>query len=355
MRNMLGVAVAGLVLGLSGCGPFDRDAALEKDLLAMPGVENVDVDERRVVLAEAKETQLKSVADRIAEWEDDGGFAIGLDGWDLTSNGVVVGSEAAQQDLPNEAVSAFVELADLELDQYTSKEIKPFGSGGIDDSFRVSLDGVEDPMGVAITVLEALAEHPDRYSTLSVKAPGGFHVLVAIEGLDASQVGSIVTDLKSLPDWRSYDGALVQVGGVNEQPNKIRLSFDVPLADTVDANRSALAAQAKLINPNDYFVSVNDVPAEGIFLVMGPVAEVEGEVAVLEGLKDSPIARLTFIGGGADGYLVLTVKTRADLLTVAQDAKRVGVGRLEMSIEGQDPIEDKVEGTPDELLKLLSK
>ncbi|MGY0540955.1 hypothetical protein ACW14X_25835 [Nocardioides sp. YJ-D4] len=355
MRLMLGVAAAGLVLGLSGCGPFDRDASVEKDLLAMPGVEKVDVDDRRVVFSDVEETQLNPVADRIAEWEDDGGFAVGLDGWDLTSNGVVVGSEVAQQALPNEAVSAFVELADLELDQYTSNEIKPFGSGRMDDRFRVSLDGVEDPMAVAVTVLESLGEHPDRYDTVSVKAPGGFQILVAIGDLDASQVDSIVTDLKSLPDWRAYDGASVQVGGVNEQPNKIRLSFNVPLADTVEVNRSALAAQAKLTNPNDYFVSVNDVPSKGILLVMGTVAEVAGEVAVLGGLKDSPIASVTFIGGGADGYVVLTVNTQADLLTVAQDAKRAGVGRLEMSIEGQDPIEDKVEGTPDELLEQLSK
>ncbi|MEU0313245.1 hypothetical protein [Nocardioides sp. NPDC006273] len=103
-----------------------------------------------------KESDLKPVADRIAEWEDDGGLATRLNGWDLTSNGVVVGSDVAQKQLPNGAVAAFVELAGLELDQYTSEEIKPFGAGGIDDSFRVSLDGVEDPMGVTITVLKEL-------------------------------------------------------------------------------------------------------------------------------------------------------------------------------------------------------
>ncbi|GGU39327.1 hypothetical protein GCM10007979_42980 [Nocardioides albus] len=352
---MLGVGVAGLVLGLSGCGPFDRDAALEEDLLKMAGVEAVDVDDRRVEFAEVKESDLKPVADRIAEWEDDGGLATMLDGWDLTSNGVVVGSDAAQQELPNEAVAAFVELAGLGLDRYTSEEIKPFGSGGIDDSFRVSLNGVEDPMGVTITVLKALGDHATRYGTLSVEAPGGFHVLVEMDKLDASLIGSIVTDLESLPDWSAYDGASVQVGGINEKPNRIGLYFQVPLADTVDANRSALAVQAKLVNPNDLFVSVTDVPSEGILLVMGTVEEVEGEVAVLEGLKDSPIASVTYVGGGTDTWLVLTVKTEADLLTVAQDAERVGVSRLEMSIEGENPIDDKLEGTPAELIKQLSR
>lgn len=352
---MLGVGVAGLVLGLSACGPFDRDAALEKDLLKMPGVEKVDVDDRRVEFSDVKESDLKPVADRIAEWDDDGGLATRLGGWDLTSNGVVVGSDVAQQQLPNDAVAAFVELAGLELDRYTSEEIKPFGGVGIDDSFRVSLKGVEDPMGVAITVLKALGEHATRYGTLSVEAPGGFHVLVAMNKLDSSLIGSVVTDLESLPDWSAYDGASVQVGGINEKPNAFRLIFDVPLADTVDANRSALAAQAKLVNPNDLFVSVTDVPSDGILLVTGTIEEVEGEVAVLEGLKDSPIASVTFIGGGAGGYLVLTVKTQADLLTVAQDAEQVGVGRLEMSIEGQDPLAAKVEGTPAELIKQLSR
>lgn len=352
---MLGVGVAGMVLGLSGCGPFDRDAALENDLLRMAGVEAVDVDDRRVEFSDVKESDLKPVADRIAEWEDDGGFAARLDGWDLTSNGVVVGSDVAQQQLPNEAVAAFVELAGLELDQYTSEEIKPFGGGGIDDSFRVSLEGVEDPMGVTITVLKALGDHATRYGTLSVEAPGGFHVLVAMDKLDASLIGSVVTDLESLPDWSAYDGALVQVGGINEEPNEIRLHFNVPLADTVDANRSALAAQAKLVNPNDLSVSVTDVPSNGILLVMGTVAKVEAEVAVLEGLKDSPIASVTYIGGGTDTWLVLAVKKQADLLAVAQDAKRVGVSRLEMSVEGQDAIGDKVEGTPAELIRQLSR
>ncbi|MGH3996939.1 MAG: hypothetical protein ACRDTJ_05690 [Pseudonocardiaceae bacterium] len=97
---MLGVGVAGLVLGLSGCGPFDRDAALEKDLLKMAGVEAVDVDDRRVEFSDVKESDLKPVADRIAEWEDDGGLATRLNGWDLTSNGVVVGSDVAQQHCP---------------------------------------------------------------------------------------------------------------------------------------------------------------------------------------------------------------------------------------------------------------
>ena len=354
MRLMLGVGLAGMVLGLSGCGPFDRGAALEKDLLKMAGVEKVDVDDRRVEFSDVKESDLKPVADRIAEWEDDGGLATRLDGWDLMSNGVVVGSDVAHQQLPNDAVAAFVELAGLGLDRYTSEEIKPFGSGGIDDSFRVSLKGVEDPMGVTISVLKALGDHATRYGTLSVEAPGGFHVLVAMDKLDGSLIGSVVTDLESLPDWSAYDGALVQVGGLNEKPNKIGLHFNVPLADTVDANRSALAAQAKLVNPNGLFVSVTDVPSEGILLVMGAIEEVEAEVAVLEGLKDSPIASVTFIGGGADSWLVLTVKTHTDLLTVAQDAERVGVSRLEMSIEGQDPLGDKVEGTPAELIKQLS-
>lgn len=355
MRLMLGVGVAGLVLGLSGCGPFDRDAALAKDLLTMAGVEAVDVDDRRVEFSDVEESDLKPVADRIAEWEDDGGLAVGLDGWDLTSNGVVVGSDVAQQGLPNEAVAGFVELAGLDLDRYTSEEIKPFGSGGIDDSFRVSLKGVEDPMGVTITVLKALGDHATRYGTLSVEAPGGFHVLVGMDRLDASLIGSVVTDLESLPDWSAYDGASVQVGGLNEKPNKIGLHFNVPLADTVDANRSALAAQAKLTNPNDLFVSVSDVPSDGILLVMGTIEEVESEVAVLEGLKDSPIASVTYVGGGTDTWLVLTVETRDDLLTVAQDAKRVGVDQLEMSVEGQDPLDEKVEGTPAELIKQLSR
>ena len=352
---MLGVGVAGLVLGLSGCGPFDRDAALEKDLLKMAGVEAVDVDDRRVTFSDVKESELKPVADRIAAWDDDGGLATRLDGWDLTSNGVVVGSEVARQDLPNESVAVFVELAGLDLDQYTSEEIKPFGSGGVDGSFRVSLEGVEDPMGVTVTVLKALGDHATRYGTLSVKASGGFHVLVAMDKLDAGLIGSVVKDLEGLPDWSAYDGALVQVGGFNEKPNKIGLHFAVPLADTVDANRSGLAAQAKLVNPNDLVVSVNDVPSEGILLVMGSVEEVEGEVAVLEGLKDSPIASVTYIGGGVDSWLVLTVKTQADLLTVARDAERVGVRRLEMSVEGQDAIDDKVEGSPTELIKQLSR
>lgn len=352
---MLGVGVAGMVLGLSGCGPFDRDATLEKDLLKMAGVVKVDVDDRRVELADVEEADLKPVADRIAEWDDDGGLATRLDGWDLTGNGVVLGSDVAQQQLPNEAVAAFVELAGLDLDRYTTEEIKPFGSGGIDDSFRVSLKGVEDPMGVTVTVLKSLGEHATRYGTLSVEAPGGFHVLVAMDKLDASLIGSVVTDLESLPDWSTYDGASVQVGGFNEKPNKIGLHFNVPLADTVDANRSALAAQAKLVNPNDLFVSVTDAPSDGILLVMGTIEEVGAEVAVLQGLKDSPIASITYVGGGTDTWLVLTVKTQADLLTVAQDAERVGVSRLEMSIEAQDPNGDKVEGTPAELIKQLSR
>jgi hypothetical protein len=352
---MLGVGVAGMVLGLSGCGPFDQDAALEKDLLKMAGVEKVDVDDRRVEFSDVKESDLKPVADRIAEWEDDDGLATRLNGWDLTSNGVVVGSDVAQQQLPNEAVAAFVELAGLELDQYTSEEIKPFGAGRIDDSFRVSLDGVEDPLGVTITVLKALGDHATRYGSLSVEASGGFHVLVAMDKLDASLIGSVVADLESLPDWSAYDGASVQVGGINEKPNEIRLHFDVPLADVVDANRSALAAQAKLVNPNDLFVSVTDVPSDGILLVMGTVEEVGAEVAVLEGLKDSPIASVTYIGGGTETWLVLTVKTQADLLPVAQDAERVGVSRLEMSIDEEDPIGDKVEGTPAELIKQLTR
>ena len=352
---MLGVGVAGLVLGLSGCGPFDRDAALEKDLLKMAGVEKVDVDDQLVVFSDVKESDLKPVADRIAEWDADGGLATGLDGWDLMSNGVVVGSDVAQQRLPNDAVAAFVELAALDLDRYTSEEIKPFGSAGIDDSFRVSLKGVEDPMEVTTTVLKALGDHATRYGTLSVEAPGGFRILVGMDRLDASLIDSVVMDLESLPDWRAYDGASVQVGGLNEKPNKIGLHFDVPLADTVDANRSALAAQAKLVNPNHLFVSVTDVPSDGILLVMGTIEEVEGEVAVLEGLKDSPISSVTYVGGATDTWLVLTVKKQADLLTVAQDAERVGVGRLEMSIEGQDPLEDKVEGTPAELIKQLSR
>ncbi|MFE7226229.1 hypothetical protein ACFU7D_15670 [Nocardioides sp. NPDC057577] len=355
MRLMLGVGVAGLVLGLSGCGPFDRDAALEKDLLKMAGVEKVDVDDRRVEFSDVKESDLKPVADRIAEWDDDGGLATRLGGWDLTSNGVVVGSDVARHQLPDEAVAAFVELAGLGLDQYTSDEIKPFGVGRIDDAFRVSLKGVEDPMGVTITVLKALGEHATRYGTLSVEAPGGFHVLVGMDKLDASLIGSVVTDLESLPDWSAYDGTSVQVGGINEKPNQIQLIFDVPLADTVDANRSALAAQAKLVNPNELFVSVADVPSKGFLLVMGTIEEVEGEVAVLEELKRSPIASVTYIGGGTDTWLVLTVKAEADLLTVAQDAERVGVSRLEMSIEGQDPISDEVEGTPAELIKQLSR
>ncbi|MBG6096688.1 hypothetical protein [Nocardioides luteus] len=328
---------------------------MEKDLLKMTGVEEVDVDDQRVVFSDVKESDLKPVADRIAEWDDHGGFATGLDGWDLISNGVVVGSEVAQQPLPNDAVAAFVELAALGLDQYTSEEIKPFGSARSDDSFWVSLKGVEDPMGVTITVLKALGDHAARYGTLSVEAPGGFHVLVGMDELDASLIGSVVTDLESLPDWSAYDGASVQVGGFNEKPNKIGLHFSVPLADTVDVNRSALAAQAKLVNPNDLFVSVTDVPSDGILLVMGTVEEVEGEVAVLEGLKDSPIASVTYIGGGADTWLVLTVKRQADLLTVAQDAERVGVSRLEMSIGGQDPLGEKIEGTPAELIKQLSR
>ncbi|OIJ27210.1 hypothetical protein UG56_009145 [Nocardioides luteus] len=258
---MLGVGVAGLVLGLSGCGPFDRDAALEKDLLKMAGVEAVDVDDRRVEFSEVKESDLKPVADRIAKWEDDGGFTARVDGWDLRSNGVVVGSDVAQQELPNEAVAGFVELAGLDLGRYTSEEIKPFGSAGIDDSFWVSLEGVEDPMGVTVTVLKALGDHATRYGTLSVEVPGGSRVLVGMDKLDASLIGSVVTDLESLPDWSAYDGASVQVGGFNEKPNKIGLHFNVPLADTVDANRSALAAQAKLVNPNDLFVSVTDVPS----------------------------------------------------------------------------------------------
>ncbi|MFJ9390263.1 hypothetical protein ACIRON_15665 [Nocardioides sp. NPDC101246] len=321
----------------------------------MAGVEAIDVDDRRVEFSDVEERDLKPVADRIAEWEDDGGLATRLDGWDLTSNGVVVGSDVAQQDLPNEAVAAFVELAGLDLDRYTSEEIKPFGAGGIDDSFRVSLDGVEDPLGVTITVLKALGEHAARYGTLSVEAPEGFHVLVGMDRLDASLIDSVVTDLESLPDWSAYDGASVQVGGINEEPNKIGLHFNVPLVDTVDVNRSALAAQAKLTNPNDLFVSVTDVPSNGILLVMGTIEEVEGEVAVLDGLKDSPIASVTYIGGGTDTWLVLTVKAQADLLTVAQDAERVGVSRLEMSIEGQDPLGDKVDGTPAELIKQLSR
>ncbi|MGH3995837.1 MAG: hypothetical protein ACRDTJ_00050, partial [Pseudonocardiaceae bacterium] len=217
------------------------------------------------------------------------------------------------------------------------------------------LKGVEDPMGVTTTVLKALGDHATRYGTLSVEAPGGFHVLVGMDKLDASLVGSVVTDLESLPDWSAYDGASVQVGGFNEKPNKIGLHFNVPLADTVDANRSALAAQAKLTNPNDLFVSITDVPSEGILLVAGTVEEVEGEVAVLEGLKDSPIASVTYVGGGTDTWLVLTVKTQADLLTVAQGAERVGVSRLQMSVEGQDAIGDKFEGTPAELIKQLSR
>lgn len=52
---------------------------------------------------------------------------------------------------------------------------------------------------------------------------------------------------------------------------------------------------------------------------MGTIEEVEGEVAVLEGLKDSPIASVTYIGGGTDTWLVLTVKAQADLL-----ARRTG-------------------------------
>lgn len=355
MRILLGVGVAGLVLGLSGCGPFDRDAALEKDLLKMTGVEKVDVDDRRVEFSDVKESDLKPVADRIAEWDDDGGLATRLGGWALESNGVVVGADVAQQGLPNEAVAAFVELAGLDLDRYTSEEIKPFGAGGIDDALRISLKDVEDPMGVTVSVLRSLEDHATRYGTLSVEAPGGFHVLVGMDKLDASLIGSVVTDLESLPDWSAYDGASVQVGGFNEKPNKIGLHFGVPLADTVDANRSGLAAQAKLVNPNDLFVSVTDVPSDGILLVMGTVEEVEGEVAVLEGLKDSPIASVTFIGGGTDTWLVLTVKKQANLLSVAQDAERVGVSRLEMSVEGQDSITDEVEGTPEELIKQLSR
>ncbi|MEU0313244.1 hypothetical protein [Nocardioides sp. NPDC006273] len=176
-----------------------------------------------------------------------------------------------------------------------------------------------------------------------------------MDKLDASLIGSVVTDLESLPDWSAYDGASVQVGGFNEKPKKIGLHFNVPLTDTVDANRSALAAQAKLVNPNHLFVSVADVPSEGFLLVMGTVEEVEGEVAVLEGMRDSPIASVTYVGGGSDTWLVLTVTTQDDLLAVAQDAERVGVSRLEMSIEGQDAIGDKFEGTPAELIKQLSR
>lgn len=176
-----------------------------------------------------------------------------------------MGSDVAQQQLPDEAVAAFVEYPGLGLDQYASEEIKPFGVPRIDDSFRASLKRVEDPMGVTITVLKALGEHATRYGTLSVEATGGFHVLVAMDKFDASLFGSVVTDLESLPGWSAYDGASVQVGGINEKPNQIQLIFDVPLVDTVDANRSALAAQAKLVNPNELFVSVADVPSKESF------------------------------------------------------------------------------------------